>query len=693
MSSSLDFLFNPESVAVVGASPREGSVGRAILENLLSGFKGRVYPVNPKYDEILGLRSYPSVRDLPERPDLVVITVRAELVPRIVEDSGVKGARGVIVVSGGFAESGEEGARLERLIVDIARRYGMRLVGPNCIGVYDAVSGVDTFFIPKTRMRRPPIGNIAVVSQSGAFLTTFMDYIATEGVGIVRAINIGNKADVDEVDLIDYLAGKDDTSVIMLYLEDVKPGRGQHLMEAALRARRMGKRIVFLKGGRTASGARAASSHTAALAGDYRVVSSAASQAGMIETGGPVEFLDAAKALAKGRLPRGRRVGVITHAGGPGVIATDLLVMSGLEVPELPRDVQGMLRSVFPRRVAVRNPVDLTGDASEEDYERALGIVLGSGAIDIGFIIAYIQPPTISKRVGEVILRAQEEHPGIPLVVVTGGSREGEELASELNARGVLAYTRLEGAVAGSRALYLASRSPCSAEWRRAPWRECTPGQKMLEHEALALAERYGLPVPRYCYAASEGDAAECARRLGTRMAAKIVSPLVVHKSDIGGVVLGVEGPEGALSAFKRIRSSYLEHGFPPDGFKGVLFMEMAPPGVEVFVGGKWDKSFGPIVLAGSGGVLVELLRDVAIRVAPLSECEARRMVGSTRVSRLLEGYRGAKGSIDAVVSAVLAVSRMLEREPIAEIDVNPLIVSGPRGYAVDVRIVRCREG
>ena len=688
MNSGLGFLFSPDSIAVVGASPRPGSVGRAVLENLLSGFKGRIYPVNPKYDTILGLRSYRSVLEVPEAPDLVVVTVRAELVSGIAEDAGRRGARGLVVVSGGFAESGPEGERLERELVGIVRRYGMRLVGPNCIGVYDARSGVDTFFIPRSRMRRPPLGRIAVVSQSGAFLTTFMDYIASEGVGIVRAINIGNKADVDEVDLLDYLSSLADNNVIMMYLEDVKPGRGQDLIRASIRARRRGKMVVLLKGGRTESGSRAASSHTAALAGDYRVFSAIARQAGMIETDGPVDFLDAAKALVYGRLPRGGRVAVLTHAGGPGVIATDLLSSSGLEVPLLPEETRERLREVFPRRVAVSNPVDLTGDATEEDYRRALEILLDDPLTDMIYVIVYIQPPTISGSVEHALVGA-ERTGRKPLVIVTGGSPEGEQLYDRLRRQGLLAYTRLEGGVSGARALYQASRPLCYEEWTPAPRKECMCGEKLLEHEALVLAEKHGLAVPEYCLARSVEEAGRCASRIGGAMAAKIVSRLVTHKSDIGGVILGVSGPDEAAGAFEKILEAHRRAGLPEDAFEGVLFMKMVS-GVEAFVGGKWDTFFGPIVLVGSGGVLVELLSDVSIRAAPINRCEAGRMISETRLSQMLDGYRGLRASRRAVEDAVLSVSRMLVEEEICEVDINPLIVSGERAYAVDVRVLRC---
>ncbi len=688
----LDVFFNPKSIAVVGASPRVGSVGRAILENLISSYRGEIYPVNPKYDEILGLKSYPSISSIPEPPDLAVITVRADRVPPIAEDAGKAGVRGLIVVSGGFAESGPGGRELEERLVSIVRRYGMRLVGPNCIGVYDASTGVDTFFIPKTRMRRPPLGRIAVVSQSGAFLTTFMDYIATENVGIVRAINIGNKADVDEVDLIDYLAGKNDVDVIMLYLEDVSPGRGQDLIRAALDARANGKHIVALKGGRTESGTRAASSHTAALSGDYEVFKNALKQAGIIETDGPVEFLDAAKALAQPRRPKGRTVAVLTHAGGPGVISVDLLSKAGLEVPETPKPLRVELRSMFPERVAVGNPIDLTGDATEEDYRKALDAIMRHGFGDLIYIIAYIQPPTISGRVADVIVEAYNSTDK-PFVVLTGGSIEGEEMGLRLyKDHNIPTYNIIERAVNAAKALYLDSIPPCYEKWEpvRIPY-TCREKVKLSETEALEVAKKYGLKVPKYCLATDPQEAVECFKSIGSqKVVAKVVSPRVVHKSDIGGVITGITSPEEAERAYNDILENYLRHELPREDFTGILYQEQVK-GIELIVGGRVDPFFGPVEIFGGGGVLVELIRDVSIRVAPLNRCEAERMIRETRAYSLIKGFRGMRADYTSILEALLAVSRMLTSGEVVEIDVNPLIANESGAYAADVRVYVCK--
>ncbi len=684
----LNVFFKPKSIAVVGASNRRGSIGYTIAYNLINTYNGKIYPINPKYDEIIGLKAYPSISSLPEAPDLVVITVKAELVPDIAEEAGKKGVKGIIVVAGGFAEAGEEGKILEDKLVSIVKKYRMRLIGPNCIGVYDASTGVDTFFISHDRLRRPPKGKIAVISQSGAFLTTFMDFIATEHVGIGKAVNFGNKADVDEVDLIAYLSKQPEIDTIMVYIEDVKPGRGQEFLKVAIEARETyGKRIVLLKGGRSQSGQRAAQSHTAALAGDYHVLSAALKQAGVIEVSTPLEFLDAAKALSMSMPAKGNEVLVLTHAGGPGVITTDLLETNGLVVPKLPDLLIEELKEKFPRRVAKSNPIDLTGDATVEDYEKALDILLKHDPADIYLVIAYIQPPTISNDLARVLEKAVSRI-NKPLIVLAGGSPEGDMLRKELDAKGIPSYNLPERVVFAAKAVVKSGKTLCQKSWTPIKYRkECKHIRKMREDKALELARRHGIPVPEYCMATSLEETKACFNKLRKPLVAKIVAEKLVHKSDIGGVKLGITSLDKALEAYIK-----LEKLGSPYGFKGVLFQEQAGKGLEVFVGGRIDPVFGPVVLFGAGGTLVELYKDISMRIAPLNLCEALNMIKETKISKLIEGYRGYKGDINAVLEILVKVSDILIKENVWEMDINPLIIEPDRTLAVDVRINYCEE-
>ncbi len=446
----MEAFFNPSSIAIVGASPRPGSLGRAILDNLRLRFKGRLYPINPKYSSELGLTWYSSIGDLPEPPDLVVIAVKAGLVPRILESAGEKGAKAAVIISGGFAESGEEGRRLQEEAYEIARKYGVRVVGPNCIGVYNALTGVDTFFLPYDRMRRPPRGPVAIISQSGAFLASIMDWAALEGIGIAKAVNFGNKMDVDEVDMLEYFGWDDDIRVILMYLEGLRPGRGREFVRVAKEVTRR-KPVILLKGGKTSRGASAAASHTAALAGDYDVLRGVMRQARIIEAEEVIDMFDMGKALSNLNYPKGQRVGIVTNAGGPGVIMVDNLVRYGLDVPEFSHSLQERLREVFPPRVAVRNPVDLTGDASNEDYEKALRTVVESGEVDIIVVIALMQPPVLTVELGDLIADIAWEHRGIPFVVVTMGSDIAKKLAERIEGRGIPVYPFPERA---ARAVY-----------------------------------------------------------------------------------------------------------------------------------------------------------------------------------------------------------------------------------------------
>jgi len=706
----IDVFLYPESVAVVGASPRPGSVGRAIVENLLASYRGRIYSVNPRYPEILGLKSYPSLKHLPEAPDLAVVAVRAESVPGVVEEAVEIGVPGVIVISGGFAEAGPRGRELQERLKEIIRGSKTRLLGPNCIGVYNALSGIDTFFLPKDRMRRPHKGPIAIISQSGAFLASIMDWAAEEDIGISMAVNFGNKIDVDEVDFIEYFIHEEKIKTIIMYLESINPGRGREFIEASRRATEAGKSLLVLKVGRTSAGAAAAASHTAALAGDYAVYSAAFKQARIIEVDEPIKLFDMAKALVRLTPPRGPRVGIVTNAGGPGVIAADKLAELGLIVPRFSEGLRAELRKHFPERVAVGNPVDLTGDATPEDFRKALEIIVESGEVDMIMVLALMQPPTMHEGVADIIADIAWRHRDKPIVTVTIGSEYARRMREYLENRGIPVYEFPDRA---ANALYALAR--CTVcRWGAMPCGETyeslgaivpsdarervTPiihealrrgGGKLLEHEAFEVLEAYELPVPRYCLATSEADVEKCMEHVGVPAAAKVVSPDVIHKSDVGGVILNLGSVDDGVKAFKKIRDN-LSRNMSDARFYGVLYQRMVPSGLEVIIGARRDPVFGTVLLFGLGGVFVELLRDVAIRVAPIEPCEALDMTLDIRGRRLLEGYRGVPPrDRRALAGVILKIARlMLDIPQVRELDLNP-VMSYERGAAVaDARII-----
>ncbi len=707
--SDIHVFFEPKSVAVIGASPKPGSLGRTIVENLKMRFRGKVYPVNPKYKEILGLKSYPSIKDINDRVDLAVIAVRADLSVKLAEEAAEGGVRGLIVISGGFAEAGEEGRKLQEKLLEIKEKYGVRILGPNCIGVYNAIVGLDTFFLPYDRMKRPHKGPVAIISQSGAFLASVMDWAAEEGIGISKAINFGNKVDVDEIDLIRYFADDDDIRVMIVYLEGIKAGKGREFIDVAREATvKKGKSIVLLKTGKTGHGARAAYSHTAALAGSYEVFKAAFRQARIIEVDEPLRLFDVAKALSYMTPPKGKRVGVLTNAGGPGVIATDALSSLGLEVPRFSRELQEKLRSMFPPRVAVGNPVDLTGDAGPEEYKRALDVLVRSDEIDMLLIIALMQPPTMDISVADTIANYAWKNREKPVVVVTIGSEYAKKFKMYLENRGIPVYDFPDKAAF---ALYALSRcTECRWGFRKVyPQIELEKldesnenkakdiiknalsrgSGKLLEHESLEVLRLYGLPVPEFCLARSAQELEDCISVISPPYVMKVVSPDIIHKSDVGGVILNIEDSDQAMTAYRKILSNVKARA-PDARIHGVLVQKMLPQGLEVIVGGKRDPIFGPVILFGLGGIFVEVLKDVSMRVAPLTVEDSMEMIEEIKAKKLLEGYRGQKPrDKEALATVILKIARLMLRQPaVRELDLNP-VMSYEKGAAIaDARIV-----
>jgi len=449
----LDKFFNPRSVAIIGATPVEGKVGRVILENFIKRFKGKIYPVNPKYSEIMGLKCYKSVKEIPDEVDLAVIAIPAPSVPAVLRECGEKGIKAVIIISGGFRETGtEEGARLEEELIEISRKYGIRVIGPNCIGIFDNWSGVDTFFLPDEKMQRPPRGYISFVSQSGAFASSLLDWMAYHNIGVSRAISYGNKIDVDDVDLLEYLADDDKTKVIIMYLEGLKPGRGRLFVEKAREVVKK-KPVIIYKAGKTERGGLAAASHTAALAGDYQVYRAAIKQAGLIEVHSFDEIMDVAKILLTQPLMRGRRVYVVTDAGGVGVMLTDALASEGFELPQPPPDLKRELREILPPHCIVENPIDLTGDTDDERYVKVLEKLLPREDVDAVVVVALPQIPGLRGSLYDYLIEARRRYEK-PIVVIMIGGMIAEKFKNLLENSGIPVFESPERAARALAALY-----------------------------------------------------------------------------------------------------------------------------------------------------------------------------------------------------------------------------------------------
>lgn len=697
MSATLDMFFRPASIAVIGASRRPGTLGYQILDNLIRhGYQGVVYPVNPHAPFVHSIPAYPSVTAIPGPVDLAVVVVPKEVVLEVAEQCGQKGVRGVVVISAGFREVGGEGVAREEALVEIVRRYGMRLVGPNCMGLLNTDPGVsmNATFAPTM----PPPGSTSFLSQSGALGVTILDYAHEYGIGIRQFISVGNKPDVSGNDLLEYWEDDPHTRVILMYLESF--GNPKHFIPLARRISRK-KPIAVVKSGRTPAGARAASSHTGALAGADLAIDALLAQCGVLRAGSIQELFDLAMAFEHLPLPKGNRVAILTNAGGPGIIMADACESHGLEVVELSPHIQARLRRVFPAEASVRNPVDMIASATGERYQVALSIVLQDPKVD-AVLAAFVPPLGIRQTdIAASIVAAAGTCREKPVLAVLMGREGLPEGRAELKEAGIPAYIFPESA---ARAL--------AAMNRYRAWRERPPAEpehfsvqvrkveeilerargagrpRLTEVEALKVLQAYGIPTVPFRVVHSEEDAVEAALEMRFPVVVKILSPDLVHKTDAGGVVVDLRSPEEVREAYRsvvdRIRSS-----MPQARIQGVLVERYLRDGREVILGMARDPKFGPILMFGLGGIYVEALRDVAFRVHPLTRLDAREMIRSIRGFGVLEGIRGdPPADLAHLEEVLLRVSQLVEEhDEIAELDINPFLLFPEGGVAVDARI------
>lgn len=686
----------PRSVAVIGASRDPASIGGRLFANLIRGnFAGAVHPVNPKAAAVQGVRAYPSVLDVPGPVDVAFVVVPAAAVLEVAEECARKGVRGLVVISAGFGETGGEGRERERRLLEICRRAGMRLIGPNCMGIVntDPEVSLDGTFASVS----PPPGRVGFLSQSGALGLAVMAQAARLGLGLSSFVSVGNKADISGNDLLAYWDADPRTDVILLYLESFgNPRRFARL------ARRIGRRkpIVAVKSGRSKAGARAASSHTGALlqASDV-TVDALFHQAGVIRTDTLEEMFDVATLLANQPPPGGDGVGIVTNAGGLGILCADTCEANGLQVPPLAEETVRRLREVLPSEASVQNPVDMIASASGADYAAAIRIVAEDPGVD-AIVVIYIPPleqqaPEVARGIVDGIAAAGGRVP----ILTTYMSARG--LPEEL--RGADGFRVPSYAFPEQAAIALA-RAAAYGRWRARPEGRVPrfpdlradeaagviagalargPGW-LLPEEVDRLLRCAGLPTPEGARAATPEEAGEAAARIGGRVALKAVGPL--HKTDVGGVVLDLEGAERVEREARAMAERVRAAGQPLEGF---LVQRMVPPGVEMLVGVAQDRLFGPVVACSAGGTAVELLRDVAVRIAPLTDLDAAEMVRSLRTFPLLEGYRGApRADVAALEEVILRVSALVDELPaIAEMDCNPVVVLPQGAFVVDARV------
>ena len=700
--SSLLRLFKPESVAVIGASRNPAKVGHSILKNLIeSGFKGRIYPVNPAATEVLGLKSYKSIMEVPEPVDLAVIAIPAEKAIEAVRESGERGVRYAIVISAGFRETGSEGTARELRLVKVAREYGVRLLGPNCLGLIDTYTPLNVAFTAKMPLK----GKIALISQSGALITAILDWSFKTGIGFSKVISLGNKADLDEVDFLQALAHDDSTRVVLLYVEEIN--RGKDFIRIAQSASKI-KPIVVLKGGTTEAGARAAASHTGAIAGSFTVYKATFKKAGVIYAETIGELFDYALALSMQNPPSGNGVAIVTNAGGPGILATDYSASRGLRLARLLSTTIQKLRELLPPEASIHNPVDVLGDARAERYERALKAVLEDPTVGGTIVILTPQAMTEPIETAKAIIRLNKSYPAKPIIAVFMGG-ESVEKASKLllehdipcfdfPERGVNAILALYKHAQIKRELEALSREkpivyPVNRRQALKVIEEALSENRtvLLEHEALEVVRSYGIPVPRTVLATNENEAVEAAEKIGFPVALKVSSPQILHKTDVGGVVLGLSSSSEVREAYREILARVRKHA-PSARIHGITVQKMAPKGKEVIIGAIRDARFGHMIMFGSGGVYAELLKDVSFRLAPLTPSEVKSMIRETRAFELLKGYRGEpQHDLECVESTILRLNQLVvENDIIAEVDINPLYVyKKDKGcIALDVKVV-----
>lgn len=693
----LDAIFSPRSVAVVGASERPGSVGRTLLWNLLSNpFGGTIYPINPRRPNVLGVKAWPSLRELPEPVELAVIVTPSTAAPGLMRECAELGVKGAIIISAGFKEIGPAGVKLEQEVLEIARQARIRVVGPNCLGVMRPPGGLNATFAGA--MARP--GNVAFISQSGALLTAILDWSMREAVGFSAFVSVGSMLDVGWGDLIDYLGDDPRTRSILIYMETIGDARA---FLSAARGVALRKPIILIKAGRTAQAAQAAASHTGALAGSDEVLSAAFRRAGVLRVASIADLFHMAEVLAKQPRPEGRRLTLLTNAGGPGVLATDALVSGGGELARLSEKTMAELDTFLPPQWSHGDPVDILGDADPERYARALEVA-GRDENSDGLLVI-LTPQDMTEPTQTADRLKPYARLGKPVIASWMGGSEVAAGEHILNDAGIPTFGYPDTAArifnymwrysANLAALYetpALAEDPPGREEAAALVREARQAGRALltEHESKRLLAAYGIPTVPAHVAANVDAAVAHAEALGYPVVLKLHSRRITHKTDVGGVKLDLRSAEAVRQAFREIRARLQAMG-QPDAFEGVTVQPMVKlEGYELILGSSLDAQFGPVLLFGLGGVLVEVFRDRALGLPPLNTTLARRMMERTRILEALRGIRGrAPVDLGALEKILVRFSQLVvEQRFIKEVDINPLLASSERLVALDARVV-----
>ena len=701
---SLDNIISPRSVAVLGASNKEGSVGHAVISNiLLGGFTGDVYPISPSSNEVLGLKCYSSILDLHDPIDLAVIITPSKTIPKVMEECGRKGVKGALIISAGFKEIGEEGRRLEEQVKEIAEKHGIRVIGPNCVGMINADPKISLNASFTKGM--PKYGNIVLVSQSGAICSAMLEYARTKNIGFSKVFSLGNKADINEIDILTMLADDASTRVILMYIEDLSDGRRFIEIASNITGETQERKpILALKVGESSVGVKAISSHTGALAGSEGAYKAIFAQAGVLRVETSEELFDYAIAFANQPIPEAGGTVIITNAGGPGVIVADAAAKYDLKLARLKEDIVSELSQKLPKTASLMNPIDIIGDADHIRYENALRSVLKDQNVNSCIVIATPQLMLNMTALAETIVKVNREFKEKTILSCIMGPTGTEEPLKILEQNKIPQYSFPESA---ARTLAIMQKyrwwvTRCRTEVRlfdvemeeaRKVFAEVKKHGRNYVHEseAMRVLKAYGFPVPESSVASTEEGCISISEKIGYPVVLKISSPDIVHKVDVGGVELNLKSAQEVKQAFHRIMQN-VRRARPDAMIVGVNVQEFVKPGREMIIGMKRDPRFGPLLMFGLGGVYVEIFKDVSFRLAPIKELGAHRMIESTNASKILSGVRGEKMSdIESIVECLERLSQLVTDFPeIEELDVNPLVVfeQGKGCKVVDARIV-----
>jgi len=696
MSESV--FLSPKSIAVIGASDKQGSVGRAITSNIMNGYKGIVYPISPTRETVFDQKAYKSVLDVPDSIDLAVVITKNTIVPVVLEECGKKKIKGAIVITAGFKEVDEEGKKLEQKLKDIATKYGVKVIGPNCLGVMnlEPQTMMNSTFLKIT----PKSGKIALVSQSGAICAALVEDASAQGIGFSAVVSMGNKADMTEIDILKMLADHEQTKVIVMYLEDM--GDGQEFLKVCKQITKNNKKpILVLKSGRSPEGAKAAMSHTGALMGSDEIYDAVIKQSGAIRVDTMEELFDYATAFSKQPLPTEGDLVIVSNAGGPAIISTDSCSKLGIKMAKI-EEIRPKIDAVIPPWGSSRNPVDIVGDADFNRFENVLNEVLAHK--NVGSVISMCTPSATLDydKLAEVIVKMSKKYKKTMLASLMGldeGITNREILANG----DVPYYTYAEGSIRALKAMLQ------FADWIKTPEGNIAKFDvdkekaskvfdkvkeegrtNLLEEEGLEILSAYGFPLPKSILAKTEDEAVEAANKIGYPTVMKIASPQIVHKSDAGGVKVNLSSDKEVRDAFKVIVDNAKKYDSKAE-IKGVLIVEMVKGGKEMIIGSKLEPGFGPVVMLGMGGIYVEILKDVTFRLAPFTDQEANDMISSIKTKKLLEGVRGEKPSdVGKLSECIQRLSQLVtDFREIKELDMNPVLVmeKGEGCKILDVRI------